>query len=239
MSVNMQPPEPFDKRSGLALDLHSIWHTIQGEGIYTGWPAIFIRLAGCNIQCPGCDTEYTARRRIVEVSDILRAVTDLLQQYPNTKIAVITGGEPMRQDITDLVDMLISVGLMVQIESNGILPPPKKVLQWIRGGQVAYCVSPKTSRICEETKYAAFFKYVLKADDISPIDGLPIKALGHKAVPQVARPPKDRDDLLVFVNPMNEHDDDKNFQNLMAARDSALRFGYIVGIQMHLLLNLP
>ena len=54
MKTNTQEPEKIDRDRHL--DVHSIFHTIQGEGPYCGHPAVFIRLAGCNLQCPGCDT---------------------------------------------------------------------------------------------------------------------------------------------------------------------------------------
>ena len=54
--------KPVLNETGLSLQVNSIFYTIQGEGPFAGRPAIFIRLAGCNLQCPGCDTEYTKRQ---------------------------------------------------------------------------------------------------------------------------------------------------------------------------------
>lgn len=52
--LNNQPIEKAVKGDGKTLDLHSIFYTIQGEGPFCGMPAVFIRLAGCNLQCPWC-----------------------------------------------------------------------------------------------------------------------------------------------------------------------------------------
>ena len=57
--VNEQKPMPKNYHDGYTLNVHSRAETIQGEGPYAGCPAAFIRLAGCNLQCPRCDTEYT------------------------------------------------------------------------------------------------------------------------------------------------------------------------------------
>lgn len=236
--LNSQKPEPFNADTGDVLDLHSIWHTIQGEGIFSGYPAFFIRLAGCNLQCPMCDTDYTSNRRTLHVVDICRALNDLVDQHPTTALVVITGGEPFRQMIGPLCKLLADHEFSIQIESNGVLPPSPDVLHLIIQGKITYCVSPKTSKVCDETKYATFFKYVISSDNVSGEDGLPIKALDHPAKPRIARPPAGYQGP-VYVNPMNAYDTDKNFQNLMAARDSSLRFGYTVGVQLHLLLNLP
>src|SRR3954467_9071958 len=48
------------RSDGNSLSIHSIFYTLQGEGPYSGCPAVFMRLAGCNLQCPGCDTDYTS-----------------------------------------------------------------------------------------------------------------------------------------------------------------------------------
>ena len=53
---NGQPIEKVQRTFDGTLEVHSIFKTIQGEGPFCGTPAVFIRLAGCNLQCPWCDT---------------------------------------------------------------------------------------------------------------------------------------------------------------------------------------
>ena len=66
--------QPIEKRSRDAdvLEVHSIFYTLQGEGPFCGSPAIFIRLAGCNLQCPGCDTDYTSKREHLSPETIVK-----------------------------------------------------------------------------------------------------------------------------------------------------------------------
>ena len=166
------------------LKVHSIFKTIQGEGPFAGEPAVFIRLYGCNLQCPLCDTDYTSQYVDVNPEAILIAVSAFLT--PN-KLVVITGGEPFRQDIGPSVRLLLKAKIRVQIETNGTL--------YLRGfpywnlGVTIVC-SPKTGKV--NKKLALFidaYKYVLHADTMAD-DGLPIRALDHETgSKRVARQP--------------------------------------------------
>ena len=71
--------------------VNEIFYSIQGEGRYTGTPAIFIRLAGCNLRCDFCDTEHQPYQDLTE-EEIMRQIAD----FPTSHV-VITGGEPMLQ----------------------------------------------------------------------------------------------------------------------------------------------
>ncbi len=246
--LNNQKPEPSQHGDGETLDIIEIFHTLQGEGPFSGQAAIFIRLAGCNLMCPGCDTQYTVGRQRRSVASIVHVVEAMRASYPNTSLVVITGGEPLRQNLDELVRVLLSVVCVrVQIESNGVLPLGDFLRvrahskPTVQGGyaNLFYIVSPKTHRIhADAYEYACAFKYVLEAGNIIENDGLPIQALGHKVNGFVARPPTDRV-VPVYVNPMDSQDPVKNDANMVAARDSALRFGYILGVQLHKIVNLP
>jgi 7-carboxy-7-deazaguanine synthase len=111
--MNNQLPERKEYREDGMLEVHSIFDTIQGEGPLAGTPATFIRLAGCNLQCVWCDTEYTERT--------LQHPADIATQC-NQNLVVITGGEPMRQNLVPLVMRLRSQGkYYVQVETNGTI----------------------------------------------------------------------------------------------------------------------
>ena len=235
--LNTQAPEPFDKDSGVELDFHSMFHTLQGEGPHTGVPSVFLRLAGCNIQCPWCDTEYTQGRQKYGVSIIAESIVRLLSDHPATRLLVITGGEPTRQRLDNLLTILPR-GLKVQIESNGILPPSDLTLGLIRAGLVDYVVSPKSHTVSVAARHATCFKYVLSHDSIDPDDGLPTWALGRKVRSFVARPPSGYTGEI-YINPMDAGNEEDNKKNLLACRDSALKFGYRMGYQLHKLLDLP
>lgn len=240
---NTQKPEPRLKHAdGSTLDLHSIFYTIQGEGPFAGHRSIFVRLAGCNLQCPGCDTEYTEGRMQVELSWILRQVMLEVEAhcpgaYP---LIVITGGEPLRQPIGPFVRQLIDRGFNVQIESNGVFAPDEVLHTLLTNlrqtDAVTLVVSPKTKQISRAShELASCFKYVLQAGSIDERDGLPILALEHPAAGGVARP---REGAPVYVNPYDEKDDAANAANLAAVALSAMKFGHIAGVQMHKLIGL-
>lgn len=236
--LNKQAPEAAAKGNGSTLDLHSMFYTLQGEGPHTGVPSVFIRLAGCNLQCPHCDTEYTQGRTMVALDDLVGKVAAYQWEH-NVNLVVLTGGEPTRQPIAPLVRAIAKdLFMRVQIESNGVLPLPHDVLEMVDQDLVDYVVSPKTSRIHETTRQATAFKYVIDHASINQLDGLPLHALGHKAAPHIARPHPEFPTRRIYVNPMDAQDPALNQLNLMACRDSALRHGYTCGVQLHKLLNL-
>lgn len=232
MHINIQPAEK--QRLQPFLEVHSVFYTIQGEGPFAGHPAVFIRLAGCNLQCPGCDTEYTDNRRSVSPHELVRTVEQLAHddRAPGLRepLVVITGGEPFRQDIGPLVRMLASAGIRVQIETNGTLFVPG--LPW---DSVTIVCSPKAGKINSLLMpHIDAFKYVMSARSVDPYDGLPVLALDHTAAPRVARPAPGKP---VYIQPMDEQDDYKNRINMLACTKSSLHYGYILQLQIHKLLG--
>ena len=112
-----------------------IFASIQGEGSRQGQPTLFVRLGGCNLRCPFCDTKYARRGgAALPVGDILGVVGLFRETYP-ARWACLTGGEPLLQDIGPLVRGLKAEGLRVQIETNGTIAP-RPAADW-------YTVSPK------------------------------------------------------------------------------------------------
>lgn len=234
--INKQEPLPLDRDESGTVRVHSYFRTIQGEGPFAGQFALFIRLAGCNLQCPGCDTEYTSRRHKYE-PELLATLARI--HAPSGGLIVITGGEPFRQNINRLVDILVEHGFRVQIESNGVLYPGDD-FPWDHP-QVTVVISPKTGRINPKTaERASAYKYVLSHDDVAP-DGLPVHALGHPLgkFPHVARPPLGWEGP-VYLNPMDAKDSAENAANVQAVVRSVMTHRtYIMGVQMHKLTGLP
>lgn len=229
--MNLQPIEKRTRSADGLLSLHSIFHTIQGEGPFCGTPAVFIRLAGCNLQCPMCDTEYTQGRRQFHPRNILKEV----RKYADSGLVVISGGEPFRQDLTSLLYVLTGAGFYVQIETNGTLAPMKhsyRTMTDIRKGVYVVC-SPKAGKVHPDiSAVACCFKYVISHDSVNEDDGLPMLALEHPANPYVARPPKDWA-RPIYVQPMDAKDKMTNHLNLQAAVNSCMKFGYILQLQIH------
>jgi 7-carboxy-7-deazaguanine synthase len=232
MRINVQPIEKADHTDGENLAVHSIFHTIQGEGPLTGHPAVFIRLAGCNLQCPQCDTQYTGPDvRRMSVSAILQEVRRL---HPGPRLVVITGGEPFRQSIGLLTLLLEDEEYQIQVETNGTLPPPEglAVSTWV-------VVSPKTGKVHQRTAdIAVAWKYVLSANVVDPEDGLPTFALAHTAVPKLARPPEHFNIGAIYVQPADEQDVMKNHRNLQAVIKTCMRHGYTLQLQTHKILGM-
>ena len=93
-----------------------IFASIQGETILQGMPCMFVRLAGCNLNCRYCDTVY-ARKGGKEMS--LDEILDSVDSY-GLKFVCITGGEPLLQKETPLLALeLLHRGYMVSLETNG------------------------------------------------------------------------------------------------------------------------
>lgn len=102
------------------MKIAEIFTSLQGEGLTSGYPTIFIRLAGCNLSCSYCDTP--ASRQGGTVMDVDEVAARALAEKPHH--VCITGGEPLLQknEVAELSRRLISAGKKVSIESNGTLP---------------------------------------------------------------------------------------------------------------------
>ncbi len=100
----------------------SLFYTLQGEGPFSGRPAVFIRLAKCNLACSFCDTFFDDGDWL-SIEDIKTKINILLDGKNKAKIGiVITGGEPMLQkNIAALCEAFIHHYAFVQIETNGTI----------------------------------------------------------------------------------------------------------------------
>ena len=98
------------------LQLAEIFYSVQGEGTHVGTPAVFIRLAGCNLSCAFCDTDYSLKF-IAAVDDVVARV---FAEGGTCPMVILTGGEPtLQRETLTLVDALRNDGRRVHIESNG------------------------------------------------------------------------------------------------------------------------
>lgn len=93
------------------------FYTLQGEGMYTGTPAYFIRLGGCDVGCVWCDVKESWDAS-VHPQITVEQLVEIVGQHPG-KLVVITGGEPAMYDLTDLVNGLKRIGKTVAIETSG------------------------------------------------------------------------------------------------------------------------
>jgi 7-carboxy-7-deazaguanine synthase len=100
----------------VALLVNEIFHSIQGEAGYTGWPCAFVRLTGCNLRCSYCDTQYAYDEG---VSMTVGETIDRVRAF-ECPLVEITGGEPLLQEETPrLIADLLDLGHTVLLETNG------------------------------------------------------------------------------------------------------------------------
>jgi hypothetical protein len=92
-----------------------IFNTVQGEGQLLGVPMTFLRLAGCSVGCPGCDTDYTVAERLT-----VAEIVERLQRLRRRRWVWLTGGEPTDHPIGDLVTALRREGYLVAMATAGV-----------------------------------------------------------------------------------------------------------------------
>lgn len=139
----------------MTYSVKEIYYTLQGEGAHTGRPAVFLRFAGCNLwsgreehraeaDCRFCDTEFVGTDGPgggkFETADALATAVGSAwvgQATNSIPYVVCTGGEPLLQLDSVLIDELHAAGFEVGVESNGTLEAPDGI-DWL-------CISPKGS----------------------------------------------------------------------------------------------
>lgn len=149
-----------------------IFYSLQGEGPRAGSPAVFLRLAGCNLHCSWCDTRYSWLKgcecRVEEIAErVLRY---------GCKGLVITGGEPLlqRTEIERLLTLLPD-DMFIEVETNGTLSPglilAKRVNQWNVSPKLAHSGNPDPASIRPEVlaDFAAtgraWYKFVVRGEE--------------------------------------------------------------------------
>ena len=96
------------------------FHSVQGEGAWTGVSAFFIRLAGCDVHCPWCDTKQSWNPQ----PHPQYYIEDLVKEAKtyNPAIVVITGGEPLMHNLNPLTEAIKRLGIRVHLETSGAHP---------------------------------------------------------------------------------------------------------------------
>lgn len=105
------------------MNVVEIFESIEGEGIRAGYPAIFIRLYGCNLRCSYCDTRYGCEGEDYTVVSVHEIVSYCKKNFDCCRVTV-TGGEPLiHPGIEVLLDKLTLAGYEVNVETNGTKLP--------------------------------------------------------------------------------------------------------------------
>jgi len=138
----------------MTYSVKEIYYTLQGEGAHTGRPAVFLRFAGCNLWtgreqhrasaiCRFCDTDFVGvdgpgGGKFAGTEQLVSTIVQLWPEssLPNVQPYVVcTGGEPLLQLDTPLIDALHDAGFEIGVETNGTIKAPVGI-DWL-------CVSPK------------------------------------------------------------------------------------------------
>ncbi len=136
----------------MTYSVKEIFYTLQGEGIRAGRPAVFCRFAGCNLWsgreedrdhavCKFCDTDFVGTNgslggKFDQPETLARSIAEQWPVLAGPRYVVLTGGEPLLQVDSHLIDALHQEGFEVAVETNGTIAAPDG-LDWI-------CVSPKS-----------------------------------------------------------------------------------------------
>lgn len=164
-----------------ALLVRSIFYTLQGEGPYAGYPAVFVRFGGCNrgakVDCQWCDTDFRMdKSKLMTVEQIVAQVRSYRNpQALDKPLVVLTGGEPLLHDLTALTTALHDLGYITQMETNGDL------LRVATLPRTVMVVSPKVSARAhrytrphkEVLLRADYLKVLVTVDESSPYHELP------------------------------------------------------------------
>ncbi|MEO6231341.1 MAG: 7-carboxy-7-deazaguanine synthase QueE [Ferruginibacter sp.] len=125
--------QQFEMHQTQSLPVMEHFYTLQGEGFHQGKAAYFIRLGGCDVGCVWCDVKDSwdpSKHPKIAISDLVAFVA-----ATPTKLVVITGGEPLMHNLTELTSALKEKGFETNIETSGAYPL-SGTLDWI-------CLSPK------------------------------------------------------------------------------------------------
>lgn len=144
----------------IEIKVSEIFTSFQGEGPYIGTPATFLRLYGCNLNCPWCDTDISTYE-MLSVDDVAEILLTQME-FNNINLLVITGGEPTLQmeEIKRLIKELPE-DIKIQLETNG------SIFEYLP--EIEYVISPKEDKekIFENYyKYEnVFFKFVITCEE--------------------------------------------------------------------------
>jgi organic radical activating enzyme len=233
-----------DKPGQPLLRVKEVFPTIQGEGPLAGEPCVFLRLEGCNLRCWFCDTDFDHG----EGYDLPRLVAELEAACPpapygKRRLCVITGGEPMMQDIGPLIGTLLGGKWAVQIETAGTV-----YCELPKSPYLDVVCSPKTPKIHPRVRQrVTAWKYLIRCGDKYNLeDGLPISQTQSKgragdqnpASLPMAELCKPTPHVPVFLQPVEEPDGVDSQANISETVRRTMAYGYRLCLQQHKILGL-
>ena len=203
------------------LKINEIFYSIQGEGGRAGTPTVFVRLSGCNLSCPFCDTKGHEEGIELTLNSILARIMQLTGKIPDDMNPVWitwTGGEPTLQLTREIVRFFKEKGYRQAIETNGI----NNLSDLVRLDYIT--ISPKNRQALE---HAAF----THADEVRvPYPtSLELNEVRNKLISK-----------RYYVSPIfNENDRMETLQNIKNAIEYCLHNPkWSVSLQLHKLINI-
>lgn len=223
------------KEDGTCLNVVEIFKTLQGEGPFTGRPAIFVRLGGCNLRCTFCDTEFDKFERMDVVQEIVPEILRLAQNNVSLSLVVITGGEPLLQDIS-----LLTKRFVCQIETAGVAP----LKSGPYGRNVSVVCSPKTTFVHPTVQEVCqHWKYPVRVGSLNT--GRPVVQTHTKLVKLWFGDDGRKPPGTVWLQPITEYSDydkavDKTatLANQQYAAAMCIKHGYSLSLQTHKIVDI-
>jgi 7-carboxy-7-deazaguanine synthase len=173
------PPRP-------TLKIVEIFPSIQGEGLRQGEPAVFVRLAGCNLRCAFCDTKRAWRAgRELSIEEIIARVRAIRRDFAAAWVS-LTGGEPLLQDLRPLARLLRKEGLKIQVETNGTRYYPLAV-DWL-----TVSPKPKAYRLAPELRLRAREVKLVVTRDLKLRTVLMVRRSFPAEIPLILQPESNR-----------------------------------------------
>lgn len=219
--------------------VNAVYSTVQGEGCLTGTPIFLLRLQGCSVGCPWCDTKETwtvePQHQVNDFwqlepghpywiektqSEIVQHLTNYLQPGPTW--VMLTGGEPAQQDLKSLVIALHDAGYKVSLETSGTATGHIGAnLDWV-------CVSPKFGMPGGRSVLA---EAVRKADELKFVVG---KKLDLIRILQFLKDHPLKPGCQICLQPLSF-----NEKATQLCIETVITNGWRLSLQMHKYLGLP
>lgn len=196
--------------------INEIFYSLQGEGHHEGYPCVFVRFSGCNLNCSFCDTQHN-EGTYMDDDAIIRAINLYSAEW-----IVLTGGEPSLWIDDDFIHLLKrATGKKIAIETNGTRPVPSAI-DWVT-------VSPKGGFKGAEN---AEIK-VQRADEIKVVD------LGQDLDPYFSLPCR-TEETIMYLQPCYVPDSEQfRLNQLQTVKRVLEQPRWTLSVQLHRFLNIP
>lgn len=203
-----------------------LYVTIQGEGSLTGTPMFFLRLQGCDVGCPWCDTKHTwdaTGGRLCGAAELAAEVETLRnREAESTRWVCVTGGEPAQQNLKALVDALHDRSYSVALETSGT------ALGFVDAGFDWVCVSPKENmpgglKLRPEA--------LVRADELKFVVG---RKEHVDDMLRILRTYPQKENAEIFLQPLSQSE-----KATAVAVEACKRYGFNLSVQTHKVVGLP